>query len=232
MKRKDRKLRFYKKLRALGKTVLIAAAAAITLLLAWRPFAGGIETAAEERANIYAEKIVDDAVYRELQENKDDYANFIKTRCDGGDISAAGIDAEAVSLFKSRINQRLVKALNNLSDKSMNIPLGNLTRSRVFSGKGPQMRFQPVYTGSVYTNIDSFVENAGSDQSRHKLVLNIQITAAAEIAGRSVNIDVSGTYLIADTMIFGVNPHIQESFTQADSSIYDAQNLESLSWQN
>lgn len=159
------------------------------------------------QAKVYATKVINTAVYNELVHTEYTYANFVNLSMDKqGNITALETDVMSINRIKTRIMNQLIQDFDALSKEKFSIPLGSLTGSTILSGKGFNIPFKLIYTGNMDISFEDHFENIGINQTKHQIILKINIEMSAVLPGNTFTISVPSNYYLADTIIVGSVP--------------------------
>ncbi|MDR0381729.1 MAG: sporulation protein YunB, partial [Oscillospiraceae bacterium] len=192
---------------ALGLTVFIA-------LFVWaeakiRPYAAQM---ALSRVHILAtgeiNRAVDDIVSMEnLQYG--DLVYFEKNVT--GQITALKTDMAKVNHLKAAVTQRVLDRLRSTDTEELSIPLGNIINGDLLSGRGPSIPVRIVPVGMVDSGFLSSFTSAGINQTRHQIIMRIDVTIGVLLPGVQEETHVEAQVNIAETILVGSVP---ESYLQ------------------
>lgn len=109
--------------------------------------------------------------------------------------------------------------LSAMSQLGIDIPLGTLSGSDLFAGRGPLIRFHVMPVGSVTTDFDAEFEDAGINQIRHRLFITVHVKMRVILPSGSRQLDVSNSMLIAETIIVGTVPNTYIKVADTDQML-------------
>lgn len=187
--------------------VLIALTAAVLLADArLRPAVN--ELAALEAHRLATERI-NTAVTSVLSECTADYSDIVKISY-GTDNSITGISTDAVklNLFKSKITEAIDNAFEDKERTEIRIPLGSATGISLFSGAGPQIKVKVGCSASTASDFDNVFTQAGINQTRHSVMLNIKTTVVVSLSRSRITENVETSLCVAQTVIVGSVPEV------------------------
>lgn len=98
------------------------------------------------------------------------------------------------------------KALKKLEGNVFKIPLGQTLGSQLLASYGPKIKVTIVPIGTVKVIVEDKFEQAGINQTRHRLYLNIFSKVKIVIPLVSDSVEVSSQVPIAETIIVGEVP--------------------------
>ena len=121
---------------------------------------------------------------------------------------SATITTETVRLnnLKSAVLTRIVSQVKSLDTHSLGVPLGALTGMELFAGAGPDLPVQVLSVASAEGSYRNDFVSAGINQTLHRVMLDITLTAEVLLPGGIVETVVSTPVCIAETIIIGQVP--------------------------
>lgn len=148
-----------------------------------------------------------EAVVQVLSELGTDYTDIVELATDGeGRVTSLQIDAVTVNVLKSRISLAIAEAVAARESYQLSIPLGTFLGNEYTAGLGPRITFSMQLTAHTVVNIESAFEEAGLNQVKHRILLQIESTGRLVLRGATDGITVDSTALVAETVIVGVTP--------------------------
>lgn len=111
------------------------------------------------------------------------------------------------------------EALMEMKDRSIGVPVGQLTGSKLLAASGPEINVRIIPSSQVDVNLVNKFEQAGINQTRHLLYLSMdtRITVAVPYINEGVNIHT--TVPLAETIIVGQVPENYINFRSLDSEL-------------
>lgn len=150
---------------------------------------------------------------REEFGNKISYDDLmtIKTDKDGNVVM---IQANTVELNRigSEIALSVQDRIRGIGVRGVKIPLGVVLKNDLFAYYGPKVKFNMLPTGSVISSYRSEFQDAGINQTRHIVYLDVttKVQVVVPIARNSINITTSVP--IAESIIVGKVPNTYADF--------------------
>lgn len=150
---------------------------------------------------------------REEFGNKISYDDLmtIKTDKDGNVVM---IQANTVELNRigSQIALSVQDRIRGIGVRGIKIPLGVMLKNDLFAYYGPKVKFNMLPTGSVITSYRSEFQEAGINQTRHLVYLDVtaKVQVVVPIARNSISITTSVP--IAESIIVGRVPNTYADF--------------------
>lgn len=97
-------------------------------------------------------------------------------------------------------------SLNNMEEQSLEIPLGEITGSKILAGYGPRMTVRIIPVGQVHVSVLNKFDQAGINQTRHLIYFNIENTIKVAVPFLDEEIQVSAVVPLAETIVVGSVP--------------------------
>ena len=104
--------------------------------------------------------------------------------------------------------------IRSLGGEGISVPLGSITKSKILSGRGPNINVKIIPVGSVSTDFTDEFKQAGINQTRHKIFLTLKTQVRIVVPLGSDIIDVSTRVPIAETIVVGDVP---DSYVNVDN---------------
>ncbi|MFA9380302.1 MAG: sporulation protein YunB [Acetanaerobacterium sp.] len=198
-------------------SLIIVLAVLILFDMKMRPV---VNTFSEYQAKVLATAIINEAVCEELENDRITYNDLVAVSTDdSGAITAVQTNAVTINILKSRLTSSILEGLSNNDDSEIKINLGTLFGGQFFVGRGPAISFRIAPASEVSAQLVHAFEGAGINQTRHRILLQIDVAVTAMIAGHSSRVQVPCNFLIIDTIIVGKVPDSFTEVTGDDSSL-------------
>lgn len=124
----------------------------------------------------------------------------------GGGIATITTETVRLNNLKSAVLTRIVSQVESLDTHSLGIPLGALTGMELFAGAGPDLPIQVLSVASAEGTYRNDFVSAGINQTLHRVMLDITLTAEVLLPGGIVETVVSTPVCVAETIIIGQVP--------------------------
>lgn len=200
------------------RTAVILLIALILLVLLDGKIRPIIRTSAAFQANIYAAQLMNEAVSKEL-EHVPESSIVTLIRDENENITSVSLNVLQVNAIKTGISRRILDELNSIDNQIVEVPLGTLLGSELFSGRGPMIPIRLSPMGVADVQIKNKIEQAGINQVLHEVILTVEVKVSAILPGYSSNAVTKSDFLIAQTVIVGDVP---KWFTQYGKSNFAA----------
>ncbi len=160
----------------------------------------------EARLRAIAVQAMNDAV-RETVGNDISYSDLIKIeKDDSGNIVLVSANAVVMNNLAANTAIAAQDKILNVGEQGIGIPIGTILGGQLLTGRGPSIwvKFEPV--GAVTTDFMTEFEDAGINQTRHKVYLVFNAIVRILIGNATQTVEISTHVLISDTIIIGEVP--------------------------
>lgn len=193
-----------------------------------RPY---IQSISSYQAQIYGTRVINDAIYAKLAKDNVRYDNLVTlTQNAQGEITSLQTDMVALGRLRSRVTDSVLQEIDEMGKQDIYLSLGTLSGAQLLSGRGPDLNLKVVPSGYMTSEIKNRFDSAGINQTRHQIMLCIDMRVLAIIPGYTVSTDIHTEYCLAETVIIGTVPDTFLDMGEDGSSrqIYDLAALQSL----
>ncbi|MDR1615774.1 MAG: sporulation protein YunB [Syntrophomonadaceae bacterium] len=129
-----------------------------------------------------------------------------------GQIVLLQPNTAAINGIISRTAGMVSEALLEIRDESIGIPLGQLTGSQLLAAAGPKINVKIIPSGQVKVNLVNQFEQAGINQTRHFLYLNLNTELGVAVPYIKDKVNVNTVIPLAETIIVGQVPESYINF--------------------
>lgn len=180
-----------------------------------------ILSVSEARLRAIAVKAMNDAV-RQTVGSDTSYTDLISIEKDSnGDIKLISANAAKMNNLAANTAITAQDKILNIGEQGISIPLGTIIGGQMMSGRGPSIKVKIEPVGSVTTDFMTEFEDAGINQTRHKIFLILNATVRIVLGNTSQTVEISSQVLISETIIVG---NVPNSFAYYDE--YDGDKFE------
>lgn len=171
-----------------------------------------VENAAAYHVNIFATRILNNAILEELSNQGLSYGELIRlSRNQSGEIVAIESDMAEINRLKANVTLSVVDALEDMGTARLFVPLGTLFGNEITSGRGPIVEILVYPIGFVQTDLYSQFTEAGINQTMHQIMLGTSVRMRAIIPGYTIQTEITTSYTVAETIIVG---NIPDAYTR------------------
>lgn len=128
-----------------------------------------------------------------------------------GEIISVTSDANTINEIKLNLSEKIIEKLKPSGSQEIGIPIGNLTKTYILSGRGPEIPIRVITTSSPDITIESTFESAGVNQTKHKISLFTTVDVQIILPYETLTKTVSYESLISETIIVGKVPDVYVS---------------------
>ena len=216
----------------LGKRLLILLAgllaSAFLLDLRIRPY---IQSISSYQAQIYGTRVINDAIYEELASENIRYDNLVTLTQNGqGQITSLQTDMVALGRLRGRVTEAVIQEIDEMEEQQIAIALGTLSGVQLLSGRGPDVHLRVEPAGYLTSEVENRFESAGINQTRHQIMLILDMRVMAIIPGYTTSTEIHTEYCLAETVIVGTVPDTLLTLSEKDSSfgreVYDLESAD------
>ena len=207
----------------LGVLAFSAAAAMLSVVIfattQMRPILVSLATT---RVSNMVNRIVSEAVDEAIDSGNITYSDLITFEKDNeGRITAIYSNMAAFNRLQAQILDIILARIDQVSARELSIPIGTLTGSALLAGRGPSISVRMESVGSSSAWFENEFTSAGINQTKHQIVLNIDVAVSILLPGFSTATVVSNAVTVAETVIVGSVPDTYTYFNST-SEISDA----------
>lgn len=166
-----------------------------------------LEAAARAKVSNVVTRTLDGAISDYVAELGLGYRDLIRMETDeNGRITALVSDMAALNALRTRILGIAVEAVDSLDRAELAIPAGNLTGINLLSGKGMELPVEVVAVGTAHAEFESSLSDAGINQTRHQILLDVSVAVDILLPGDTLRTEVTAQVPVAETVIVGAVP--------------------------
>lgn len=158
------------------------------------------------------DSIISSASYHAVDiivEEKYRYSDLVDIKTDSsGNVGMIITDSYAVNKLAATAVTKAYAYLSEKIEKGVEVPLGAFTGIRLISGFGAKVRMKVISVASVKCDFVSEFAQAGINQTRHSLYLNINCVVNVVTKTKTKTINDKITVLVFDNLIVGKVPNV------------------------
>lgn len=165
-----------------------------------------LEAIAQARAKAIATQAINDAINTKIaQEIK--YGLLITVHTDySGKPAWAQVNTMEVNRIVAATTMHVQETLGTIKGEVLRIPLGQAFNSQLLANMGPRIPFTIVPVGTVNVEVTDAFEQAGINQTRHKIYLEVFTDVQIVIPFVTKTVQVHSQVPIADVTYLGDVP--------------------------
>ena len=195
---------------AAAALLAVLLAAVLTAMAQLRPIMDSMATA---RVSNVIHKAVAEAVSETIATGRYDYTDLIRLeKDDGGKITALTSNMIQFNQLQIDVSENVMKKVGSVSSSELSIPVGSLTGVALLAGRGPDVHIKVLSVGSPTAEFENRFTDAGINQTKHQILLNVDVNVQMLMPGYTSTITVSSTLSVAETVIVGSVPETYTYF--------------------
>ena len=200
-------------------TCLLAALAALTAaaVLHMRPIVVDLATA---RTSNMVNRIVVAAINDAVDSGRIDYGRLVSFDKDAnGHVTALKSNMAEFNRLQASISDDILQRMADVSTTDLSIPVGTLTGSPLLAGRGPCLHVRMQSVGTATARFDNQFSSAGINQTRHRILLDVDVHVSILLPGLTTYTKVSNEISVAETVIVGGVPDTYTYFSTTPDEI-------------
>ena len=131
---------------------------------------------------------------------------IVLERDDEGRVLSAETDVAAINRLKAAASNAVMAELGAREKQTVRLPLGNLIGGSFFTGRGPFLPIDIHTSGTVITTLSGEFTDAGINQTRNSLYLDMKVMMTAALPMERVGIELETRFLVCETVLLGSVP--------------------------
>lgn len=152
-------------------------------------------------------KALDGAIARQVEQRALTYGDIMTMEKDAtGRIVALTSNMAQLNSLRTGILGAAVEAVDGMDTEQLAIPVGNLSGINFLSGRGFSLPVEVVSVGTAHAEFSNVFTDAGINQTRHQIMLEVVVTVDILLPGETLRTDVSAQVPVAETVIVGAVP--------------------------
>ncbi len=162
----------------------------------------------EARARQVATDVINKAIYEKVALGIR-YEQLISVRPDSqGKIAMIQYNTGEISRLSSNTAVQVQSALKKITNIRIRIPLGQVLGSQILAAWGPAIYVKVMPIGTVTTKVVDRFEQAGINQTRHKIYLVVDADVRIVIPLVTAAVKVESQVPLTEATIMGEVPHL------------------------
>ena len=158
-----------------------------------------VREAAASQTQIAVNRMIQRAVLEVLEEDGLRYQSFVSLQQNqSGETTALITDGELL--------EKILQTLQQYRELKLELPLGSLTGIQFLAGRGPLVALQLRPVGLVKTKIINQFDEAGINQTRHRIQLQVTVDMLSLLPGYRISSQAQCNVILAETIIVGLVP--------------------------
>ena len=186
-------------------------------VLHMKPIVVNLATARTSNA---VNRIVVAAVNDAVDSGRIDYEQLVDFDKDAdGHVTALRSNMAAFNRLQASIADDILQRMAEVSSTDLAIPIGTLTGSPLLAGRGPCLHVRMQSVGTATARFDNQFSSAGINQTRHRIILDVDVHVSILLPGLTTYTKVSNEISVAETVIVGGVPDTYTYFSTTPDEI-------------
>ena len=170
---------------------------------------------AQARAVQMATDLVNKCVQKQVSEEDVQYQDYVSIHKDNdGRIVMMQANTVKVSRTAADITLAIEKSLEELKTQDIYIPVGQVLGMPLLANYGPKVKIKIMPVGTVKADITDKFEQAGINQTRHKIYLSFRTNVRIIVPLQTGETEVATTIPLAESIIVGQVPNVVVNMPQ------------------
>lgn len=180
-----------------------------------------ITTLCETSARSIALQVTNEAVTESIRDTK--YDDLVELKEDAnGKVVAINANVMELNRLSTGISSNISHKLQNLEQRYVKIPLTSIFNMSLLSGYGPRIPLSILPTGNVMAKFKSEFEQAGINQIRHRIFIEISTKVRLVAPFYTSSQEYINEITVAETVLVGDIPSTYYNITGSDINPNDA----------
>ena len=188
-------------------SILFLISSSVTYRFVEKTFQPIVKTLALSETNTLAFKLINDTV-SEIGKNLN-YSNLCTiNKNESGEIISIISNTSEINKTKNQIAEMLIDKSNGLLTEEMGVPIGNLTKTHLLSGRGPLIPIKVLITGSPKIDFVNDFKSAGINQTKHTISLVTTVEIDVILPFENAKTSMTTETMLHETIIVGKIPEV------------------------
>ncbi len=180
-----------------------------------------LESLATTRVSFVVNSIISRSVQEAIDSGEISYEKLVSFEKDyEGRITAVHSNMVACNRLQSGILDIILTRIDQVPPQDLSISIGSLSGSVLLAGRGPEISVRMESVGSSSAWFENEFISAGINQTKHQIILNIEVYVSILLPGFTADTQVSNAVTVAETIIVGSVPDTYTYFATNPSN-YD-----------
>lgn len=150
-----------------------------------------------------------------MQDQSLTYSELVVLRTgQGGEVSTMSVDSQKLNLLRAQVMEQITEQILALDTTDLGIPLGLLTGIDILSAAGPKLPVRVTSVASATGLFRNEFTNAGINQTLHRIVLDVTITARLLLPVGITETALTIPVYITEAIVIGQVPQTYLNWTQ------------------
>ncbi|HHW13120.1 MAG TPA: sporulation protein YunB [Firmicutes bacterium] len=167
-----------------------------------------IQAKAEAHARVLATTSINQAIREKVAKNIR-YEDLISVKVDNrGRVVLMQPNTGEINRLASDATITVQELMKNTKDDKIYLPLGQLLGSQILAGRGPDIPVVIVPVGTVESRVYDVFEEAGINQTRHKIYLEVKTMVRVVVPLLDSLVEIRAEVPLTEAIIMGEVPQV------------------------
>lgn len=179
-----------------------------TFKIAEKNFQPAVTALATTTASTYTTSAINNSI-EQTPETSAGYSELcIINKNENGEIISIITNTNTLNNIKLKLSEKIIENLKKTDYKELGIPIGNLTKTYILSGRGPKIPIKILTSSAPKITLDNRFESAGINQTKHKISIVTSVDIQIILPYETITKTVSSESMICETIIVGKVPDV------------------------
>ncbi|MGI6175580.1 MAG: sporulation protein YunB [Christensenellales bacterium] len=148
------------------------------------------------------------------------YTDLIQVTQDAqGNVMVIQANTIRMNMLASELTDLAQNKISNIDTQNISVPLGTAIGGQLLAGLGPDINVKVIPAGSVSAEFFSQFEEAGINQTRHSIHLQITAQIRLVVSSAYKSVEVTTQVPITETIIVGKVPQSYLNVSELDEAL-------------
>lgn len=166
-----------------------------------------IDQVTRHESELLAQQTMNQAFSHALEQESAQLQDLVRiVPGNGTDAQTISVDSQKVNQLRASISGHMIEDLQQMEVQKLSIPLGSLIGSDLIGARGPGVKFKLYPSGQFTGRIVSEFDSAGINQTRHRLVFEVQVDMVCVAPFYRSAVNATSQFLLSETVVVGEVP--------------------------
>lgn len=188
-------------------SILFITSSSVAYKIVEKTFQPIVRTLALSETNTLAFKLINDTV-EEIGKSVN-YSNlYTINKNESGEIISIISNTSEINKIKIQMSEMLIDKSNALLTEEVGVPIGNLTKTHLLSGRGPLIPIKVLITGSPKIELKNDFKSTGINQTKQTISLMTTVEIDVILPFENAKTSMTTETMLCETVIVGKIPEV------------------------
>ena len=163
---------------------------------------------------------IDQVCIQDAADGEITYSKLVQLQYDqNGKLQGLTTDMATLNVLRADMTRAIGQALGKVEEHPIQVPLGTAWGTALFSDLGPNIPVQVLSLESIAGYFESSFASAGINQTRHRILLDVDVHVSILLPGLTTYTKVSNEISVAETVIVGGVPETYTYFSTTPDEV-------------